>query len=53
MKDFTRILQEYCDANSISYHYGRKQNLNLLQSDLIDGQIYMLHEARSKTSANE
>lgn len=45
MKDFTRILQEYCDANSISYHYGRTSNLNLLGSDLLDGQVYMLHEA--------
>lgn len=45
MKDFTRVLQEYCGANNISYHYGRRANLNLLNSDITDGQVYMLHEA--------
>lgn len=45
MRDFTRILQDYCNDNNISYHYGRMSNLNLLRSDLIDGQIYLLHEA--------
>lgn len=50
MKDFTRTLQEYCTANSISYHYGRKANLNLLQSDLDEGKVYMLHEASPRRS---
>ena len=45
MKDFTRVLQEYCVANDISYHYGRRSNLNLLQSDLLADKIYLLHEA--------
>ena len=45
MKDFTRVLQEYCVANDISYHYGRKANLNLLQSDLLADKVYLLHEA--------
>lgn len=45
MKDFTRILQEYCNSNSISYHYGRRANLNLLNSDIDAGKVYMLHEA--------
>jgi hypothetical protein len=45
MRDFTRILQDYCSANNISYHYGRMSNLNLLRSDLVDGQVYLLHEA--------
>ena len=45
MKDFTRVLQEYCVANDISYHYGRRANLNLLQSDLLADKVYLLHEA--------
>lgn len=45
MKDFTRTLQGYCVANDISYHYGRKASLNLLQSDTLEDKIYMLHEA--------
>lgn len=44
MKDFTRILQDYCNANSISYHYGGKANLNLMLSDTIVGQIYIFQE---------
>lgn len=47
MKDFTRILQDYCNANNISYHYGNRQSLNLLQSDTDVGKIYLFHDATS------
>lgn len=45
MKDFTRTLQEYCNANGISYHYGRKASLNLLTTDQLEDKVYLLHEA--------
>lgn len=50
MRDFTRILKDYCDNNNISYHYGRKDSLNLLRSELEVGKVYMLHEASPRRS---
>jgi hypothetical protein len=44
MTDFVRILKTYCESKNIEYHYGRKANLNLLQSDLDEEKIYCLHE---------
>ena len=48
MKDFVRILQEYCVLKSIHYSYGRKSNLNLLKSDKLLDKIYCLHEPSSR-----
>lgn len=42
MRDFVRVLQEYCNANSIKFEYGNKANLNLLSSDLLIDKVYCL-----------
>ena len=44
MKDFVRILQDYCTKKNMHYSYGRKSNLNLLKSDSFADKIYCLHE---------
>lgn len=44
MKDLTRILQDYCVANNITYHYGIKAHLNLLEGNQVANEVYMLHE---------
>jgi len=44
MKDFTRTLQDYCNANDISYHYGSRADLNLMFSDAVVGQVYLFQE---------
>jgi hypothetical protein len=53
MTDFVRILQNYCNSKSISYHHGKRANLNLLKSDLDIDKIYCLHEpSPRKTEMN-
>lgn len=42
MKDLVRIMQEYCNTNNISFHYGSESHLNLLDGDIDSEQIYLL-----------
>ena len=54
MTDFVRILQNYCTTKGFAYSYGNKENLNLLQSDVLADKIYCLHEASPrKTEMNK
>lgn len=55
MTDFVRILENYCEANSMVYSYGRKSNLNLLSSKTVlkSEKVYLLHEpSPRKTEMN-
>jgi hypothetical protein len=49
MKDFVRILQDYCQLKDYHYSYGRKSNLNLLKSDTLEDKVYLLHEPFPRT----
>lgn len=42
MDDLVRILQTYCGANNISFHYGSEAHLNLLDGDLDNDKVYLL-----------
>ena len=42
MSDIVDVFEKYANSYGWRFSYGNKYNQNLLQSDLIDGQIYML-----------
>jgi len=50
MKDIVRILQDIATDKNLTYHYGRKAALNLLDGSIEPTQIYMLHEFTNRKS---
>lgn len=50
MKDIVRILQDIATDKNITYHYGKKAALNLLEGSLDVSEIYMLHEFTNRRS---
>jgi hypothetical protein len=50
MKDIVRLLQDVAVNNGITYHYGRKAALNLLDGSADAGTIYLLHEFTNRKS---
>lgn len=53
MQDITRFFEKWCESKGLEYHYGQKQNLNLL-NELEPDVIYFLHnENRRKTVTNQ
>ena len=50
MKDIVRILERICAGNAITYHYGKKAVLNLLDGSAEADKIYFLHEYTNRRS---
>lgn len=52
MKDIVRILQDIAEGNNITYHYGKKAALNLLEapSEMDADTVYLLHEFTNRKS---
>ena len=50
MKDIVRILQDVAEGMGITYHYGKKAALNLLDGTLEPGTIFLLHEFTNRKS---
>ena len=50
MKDIVRILQSIAEEKNITYHYGKKAALNLLDGTLEPDKIFLLHEFTSRKS---
>ncbi len=50
MKDIVRILQTIAEEKNITYHYGKKAALNLLDGTLEQGKIFLLHEFTNRKS---
>lgn len=50
MKDIVRILQDIAEAKQLTYHYGKKAALNLLDGSLDASQVYLLHEFTNRKS---
>lgn len=48
--DIVRILEDIATAKGITYHYGKKAALNLLQGTTDAGIIYLLHEFTNRKS---
>jgi hypothetical protein len=50
MKDIVRILQDICNDKGITYHYGKKAALNLLDGSLDADKVFLLHEFTNRKS---
>lgn len=50
MKDIVRILQDIATEKELEYHYGKKAALNLLDGDLDNTKIFLLHEFTNRKS---
>lgn len=50
MKDIVRILQTIAEGHNLTYHYGKKAALNLLDGTLDDENIFLLHEFTNRKS---
>lgn len=50
MKDIVRILQDIAEDKGITYHYGKKAALNLLDGTLDAENIFLLHEFTNRKS---
>lgn len=50
MKDIVRILQDIALDKGITYHYGKKAALNLLDGTLDTDKIFLLHEFTNRKS---
>lgn len=50
MKDIVRILQDIALDKGITYHYGKKAALNLLDGTLDADKIFLLHEFTNRKS---
>ena len=50
MRDIVRILQEVAEQKQLTYHYGKKAALNLLDGTLDKTEIYLLHEFTNRKS---
>lgn len=50
MKDIVRILETICADSGITYHYGKKAALNLLDGSAEADKIYLLHEFTNRKS---
>ena len=50
MKDIVRILQDIALDKGITYHYGKKAALNLLDGSLDADKIFLLHEFTNRKS---
>ena len=50
MKDIVRILQDIAEGQNLTYHYGRKAALNLLDGSLSADTIFLLHEFTNRKS---
>lgn len=50
MKDIVRILQDIALDNNLTYHYGKKAALNLLDGSADAGTTYLLHEFTNRKS---
>lgn len=50
MKDIVRILQDIAEDKNLTYHYGKKAALNLLDGTLEADRIFLLHEFASRKS---
>lgn len=44
MKDITRAFEKWCESKNISYNYGQRANLNLLNGNCVDSKVYFLHD---------
>lgn len=50
MKDIVRILEDVAISKELTYHYGKKAALNLLDGSAEEGKIYLLHEFTNRKS---
>lgn len=50
MKDIVRILGDIATGKNLTYHYGKKAALNLLDGSAEAGTIYLLHEFTNRKS---
>lgn len=50
MKDIVRILKNIGESHNLTYHYGKKAALNLLDGTLEPRTIFMLHEFTNRKS---
>jgi hypothetical protein len=50
MKDIVRILQQIAEGQNLTYHYGKKAALNLLEGSLDADTTYLLHEFTNRKS---
>jgi len=50
MKDIVRILQDIAEGHNLTYHYGKKAALNLLDGTLDADNIFLLHEFTNRKS---
>jgi hypothetical protein len=50
MKDIVRLLQDIATSKGITYHYGKKAALNLLDGTLDANTIFLLHEYTNRKS---
>ena len=50
MKDIVRILQDIALSKNLTYHYGKKAALNLLDGTLETDKIFLLHEFTNRKS---
>lgn len=50
MADIVRILQDIAENNQLTYHYGKKAALNLLDGSPEPDKVYLLHEFTNRKS---
>lgn len=50
MKDIVRILQDVAESKGLTYHYGKKSTLNLLDGTPDANSIFLLHEFTNRKS---
>ena len=50
MKDIVRILQTIGESHNLTYHYGKKAALNLLDGTLEPDKVFLLHEFTNRKS---
>lgn len=50
MKDIVRILQQIAEGKNLTYHYGKKAALNLLEGSIEADTTYLLHEFTNRKS---
>lgn len=50
MKDIVRILQDLATTHALTYHYGKKAALNLLDGTAEPSTTYLLHEFTNRKS---
>lgn len=50
MTDIVRILQTIAESHNLTYHYGKKAALNLLDGTLEANTIFLLHEFTNRKS---